>query len=145
MITMERTVTTAASPDAVFAYLSDFTTAAQWDPNAVEVVRTTGDGGVGTVYRVTSKFAGRTTELDYCVVDLEQTSLIRLVGEKKSITAVDTITIGSDDAGTHVTYAVEFSFHGPLRLAEPLLKFAVADLFKSGAIGLSEALDRPTV
>ena len=44
---LQRTVETAGSPDAVFAYLGDFTTTTQWDPGTVETTCVSGDGGVG--------------------------------------------------------------------------------------------------
>ncbi len=141
MITKKQTVHTPAPVEAVFARLADFTNAEQWDPNAVRVVRLTGDGGVGSTYRVTSRFAGATTDLDYALTELEPTSLIRLRGHKSSLTAVDTITIAPDGAGTAVTYAVEFSFHGVFRLLEPVLTLAVNKLFADGAEGLSAYLD----
>jgi uncharacterized protein YndB with AHSA1/START domain len=52
---LQRSVTVDASPEKVFAYLSDFTTTEEWDPGTVRCVRTSGDGGVGTVYLNTSK------------------------------------------------------------------------------------------
>lgn len=149
MISMERTVRTTAPARAVFDYLSDFTHAEQWDPNADRVVRNSGDGGVGSTYVVTSKFAGRTTDLEYRLVDLEPDRLIRLKGEKKSVTAIDTITVtGGDpaagDADTRVTYAVDFDFHGVLGWFEPVLKIAVRRLLNDGAVGLEEALAKLT-
>lgn len=142
MIEMSRTVHTAAPAKEVFEYLADFTTAQQWDPNAVRVQRTSGDGGVGTMYTVTSKFAGMTTDLDYQLTERVPNSRIRLKGEKKSITAVDTITITPEDSGTAVTYEVAFDFHGALHYAEPLLKLAVKKLLSDGAEGLSTELDK---
>ncbi len=142
MIEMQRTVFTHAPVAEVFAYLSDFTNAEQWDPNAVSVARLSGDGGVGTRYRVESTFAGRTTSLDYELTDLEPRSLIRLRGEKKSITAVDTITVTEGGARNVVTYAVAFEFKGVLRLFEPVLRLAVKRLLSDGAEGLTRELDR---
>ncbi|WP_228461205.1 SRPBCC family protein [Gordonia spumicola] len=138
---MQQTVVTTAPADAVFDYLADFTNAERWDPNALSVTTLDGDGGVGTTYRVDSKFAGRTTTLDYRLTELVPGSLIRLRGEKKSITAVDTITVTEGRSRTAVTYAVEFDFTGVLRFAEPLLRIAVARLFADGAEGLSRELD----
>ncbi|TWS21551.1 polyketide cyclase/dehydrase [Tsukamurella asaccharolytica] len=141
MITKQQTVHTSAPADAVFAYLADFTHAQQWDPNAIAVTRLAGDGGVGSVYRVTSRFAGARTDLDYELTDLEPTSLIRLRGHKSSLTAVDTITIAPEGAGSAVTYAVEFTFHGAFRFLEPVFTLAVNKLFTDGAKGLSAHLD----
>ncbi len=154
MISMERTVRTTAPAREVFDYLSDFTNAEQWDPNADRVVRNSGHGGVGSTYVVTSKFAGRTTELEYRLVDLEPGRLIRLRGEKKSVTAIDTITVtrgdstagypAAGDADTRVTYAVEFDFHGVLGWFEPVLRIAVRRLLNDGAVGLAAALAKLT-
>ncbi len=45
--------------DAVFAYLSDFTTTTEWDPGTVVTVNQHGDGGAGTTYLNTSTFVGQ--------------------------------------------------------------------------------------
>lgn len=145
MIEMQRTVQTTSSPVAVFDYLADFTNAAQWDPNTIDVARVHGDGAIGTEYRVTSTFAGRTTELNYQLTDLESHSLIRFRAGKKSVTAVDTLLIhgvDSVDGGTAVTYLVEFNFHGLLGLVEVLLKPAVRRLLDEGADSLRTELQK---
>ncbi|HVG84551.1 MAG TPA: SRPBCC family protein [Vicinamibacterales bacterium] len=142
MITKQHTVHTSAPANAVFAYLADFTNAQGWDPNAVAVTRLTGDGGVGSTYRVTSRFAGARTDLDYELAELEPTSLIRLRGHKSALTAVDTITIDPTATGSAVTYAVEFTFHGVFRFLEPVLSLAVNKLFTDGAEGLSAHLEK---
>ncbi|MGB3698448.1 MAG: SRPBCC family protein [Gordonia sp. (in: high G+C Gram-positive bacteria)] len=147
---MQCTVTTTAPAHAVFDYLADFTNAQFWDPNAVRVIRCGGDGGIGTEYRVTSRFAGRTTELGYRLTDLEPPLLIRLRGEKNSVTAVDTIVIEQTEAAgpetgppeTSVTYAVAFDFHGVLGILEPLLRSAVRRLLVQGADGLRAELQK---
>ncbi|GAC58049.1 hypothetical protein GOHSU_29_00320 [Gordonia hirsuta DSM 44140 = NBRC 16056] len=141
MISLQRTVQTATPARAVFEYLADFTTAQHWDPSAIRVTRIAGDGQVGSEYEVVSKFAGAQTELVYRLTDLESPTLIRLRGEKKAVTAVDTITVTSTPAGTEVTYAVEFDFHGFFRVLEPLLTIAVRRLLREGAEGLRTALN----
>ena len=130
MIKMQRELTTDSAPDAVFAYLSDFTTTEQWDPGTVRTVRIAGDGGVGTRYGNTSRFAGRTSELVY-----EVTALIPVI-------AHDTITVTAQPGGCLVTYRVRFAFQGWLRWAEPLLRPAVANLLDKGAQGLRRELAR---
>ncbi|WP_298445097.1 SRPBCC family protein [Gordonia sp. (in: high G+C Gram-positive bacteria)] len=140
MIRMQQVVRSPAPAPAVFDYLADFTNAVRWDPNTVRVTRLAGAGEVGTVYRVVSTFAGRSTELDYRLTDREPLALIRLRGEKKSVTAVDTIAVTAVDSGTEVCYTVEFDFHGVLGLAEPLLRPAVRSLLRAGADGLGRQL-----
>lgn len=142
MIELQRTVYTEAPAETVYNYLADFGNAEEWDPNAVSVERLAGDGGVGTEYRVKSMFAGRSTVLNYRVTELMPHSLIRLTGEKKAVTAVDTITIVTGAARTAVTYAVAFDFKGVFALAEPVLKIAVRRLLEQGAEGLSRELQK---
>ena len=62
-----KTVVVEKPLDAVFGYLSDFTTTTDWDPGTVTTVRRHGNGGVGTTYLNTSTFLGRTTQLTYVV------------------------------------------------------------------------------
>lgn len=142
MIKMQRELTTDAAPDAVFAYLADFTTTEQWDPGTVRTVRIDGDGGVGTRYANTSRFAGRTSGLLYVVIGLTPGQSIELRGENASVIAHDTITVAAHADGCVITYRVRFAFQGWLRWAEPLLRVAVANLLDKGVQGLRRELAR---
>ncbi|MBI5737034.1 MAG: SRPBCC family protein, partial [Mycolicibacterium neoaurum] len=103
MIEMEREVTTAVAPDRVFAYLSDFTTTEQWEPATVRTVRISGDGGVGTRYANTSRFAGRTSDLEYEVLGVTPGRSIQLRGHNDSLIAHDIITVTPCEGGSKVT------------------------------------------
>lgn len=142
MITMQRKVNTGVAPDAVFAYLADFTTTEQWDPGTVRTVRVCGDGGVGTRYANTSRFAGRTSDLVYAVTALTPGQSIRLRGENASVIAHDCITVAAEADRCLITYRVDFAFRGWLRWAEPLLRPAVAKLLDNGVQGLRRELAR---
>lgn len=142
MIRMQRQVTAGCPPEVAFAYLADFTTTEQWDPGTVRTERLSGDGGVGTHYANTSRFAGRTSDLVYEVTALTPGESIELRGENASVVAHDTITVAGRPNGCLVTYQVEFAFAGWLRWVEPLLRFAVADLLDKGARGLDRELAR---
>ena len=143
MIDMRREVTTAAPADAVFAYLADFTTTERWDPGTVRTARISGDGGVGTRYANTSRFAGRTSDLVYEVVALTPGRSIELRGENASLIAHDMITVTAHPSGrTMVTYRIRFAFQGWLRWVEPLLRLAVIRLLDEGARGLRRELDQ---
>ena len=75
MTTIERTVSTTAPPEKVFAYLLDFRHTTEWDAGTVSCERVSGDGGPGTVYRNVSEFAGNTVELEYTVEPVERADL----------------------------------------------------------------------
>ena len=137
-----KTVVAGKPLDAVFGYLSDFTTTTDWDPGTVTTVRRHGNGGVGTTYLNTSTFLGRTTQLTYVVEELVDQQLIRLRGENKTVIAVDTLTFRPVASGTEVTYAAEFTFKGLSRIVAPLLKPAFERLGNQAEAGLRNALNR---
>ena len=128
--------------DVVFDYLSDFTTTTEWDPGTVATVNRHGDGGVGTAYLNTSTFLGRRTQLTYVVREFVPGKRIRLQGESKTVTAVDTMTFRGIEGGTEVTYTAEFTFKGPSRLLAPLLRPAFERLGKKAQTGMRKALNQ---
>jgi Polyketide cyclase / dehydrase and lipid transport len=139
---LQKTVIVDKPLDAVFNYLSDFTTTTEWDPGTVVTVNHHGDGGVGTTYLNTSTFLGRKTQLTYIVGEFIPGKRIRLRGENKTVVAVDTLTFRSVASGTEVTYAAEFTFKGLSRIAAPLLKPAFERLGNEAEAGMRKALNR---
>jgi len=142
MMVIERTVRTDTPLDQVWDYLSDFTTTTEWDPGTVRTVLLSGDGGTGTEYRNTSRFAGRETELVYVVQEVEPQQRIVLRAENKTLVATDTMTMRAAGSGTEVTYHARFDFKGVAKYLEPLLKLPVKKLGDEGERGLREALGR---
>lgn len=139
---LERTVHTEKPVDVVFAYLADFTTTTEWDPGTVRTTRESGDGGVGTVYRNVSKFAGRETELTYTVVELVPSQRIALEGRNRSVTAHDMMSFSTVATGTDVHYVADFDFG---RLT-PLVSLVMRPFFKrlgdQAEKGMAQALAR---
>ena len=142
MITVVRTVRTAAAIDVVWPYLSDFTNAEQWDPATVSCTRTdAGPVDVGATYQNVSRFRGRTTTLEYTVETFDPPHHFVLIGRNKSVSSRDDMTLSSVDAGTELVYTARFSFSGLARLAEPLLKGALTKLADDTAVSLKRNLD----
>ena len=138
-----RRIVTAEKPLAeVFAYLSDFTTTTEWDPGTVQTVLTSGDGGFGTEYLNTSKFAGRETQLTYVVEDLVPNRHISLRGENKTVIAHDTMTFRENGGRTEVTYTADFTFKGITKFIAPLMKPAFTRLGDEAETGMAAALAR---
>jgi carbon monoxide dehydrogenase subunit G len=137
---LQRTVETNASPEAVFAYLSDFTNTNEWDPGTVQTVLVSGDGGVGTTYRNTSKFMGRETELTYEVVKHQPNSLFALRGENSSVIANDSMEIAPNGFASRVTYTADFQFKGIGRFLAPLLAPGLKKLGDEAQEGLRKGL-----
>lgn len=147
---IERVVTVDKPVDRVFAYLTDFTNMAEWDPGTVRTERVAGEGGVGTRYHNTSKFLGRKTELDYLVIECVPGEKLVLRGENATVVALETMTFvrtltGAGAAageGTTVTYRAEFEFKGIAKLVAPLLAPAFKKLGDEAEAGLRSALGR---
>lgn len=142
MPTLVRTVHTSTPPGAVYDFLTDFATAVQWDSGTVKCWLTSGDGGVGSVWRNISEFAGRQVELDYTKLDDDGASRLVFEGVNKTTTSHDTITIRPEGAGSAVEYRADFSFRGAARLLGPVLKLLLERLGDATAKSLTEALDR---
>ncbi|WP_030202774.1 SRPBCC family protein [Streptomyces sp. NRRL S-87] len=137
MIAVERSFVVHRPLSELVAYLEDFARAEEWDPGTVSCVRLD-DGPVrpGARWRNTSRFRGRTTELDYRLVVREPARLV-FVGENGTVTAVDDLRFvgvgvgeGGDAGGggggagprTRLTYRASLTFKGLARLAAPFLR-----------------------
>jgi hypothetical protein len=145
MLSAQRTFTTITPPDVVFAYLSDFTRAAEWDPGTVECTRLEGDGGAGTRYRNVSSFLGRTTTVEYVAEELTAPGFLHFRGHNEQFTGHDRIRLeGAADGGTgtQVTYDAQFSFHGASRVAVPLVALYLPHLAKKTVATMRDRLDR---
>lgn len=142
MLSAHRSFSTTSPPDVVFAYLSDFTHAQEWDPGTVECVRVEGDGGVGTRYRNVSSFLGRRTELEYVADELVAPTFVHFAGHNQQFDGHDRIRLEASGAGTRVTYHAEFSFSGASRVAVPLVALYLPVLANKTVAQMKRALDR---
>jgi Polyketide cyclase / dehydrase and lipid transport len=107
----------------------------------VRTTRESGTGGPGTVYRNTSRFLGRTTELRYVVTDHRAPREVALRGENRTVVAHDTITLTEAGPGrVEITYRARFTFKGWTRLLGPLTAPAFRRLGDKAADGLRAAL-----
>jgi hypothetical protein len=142
MLSAHRTFTTTSAPDVVYAYLSDFTNAEEWDPGTVECARLDGHGGVGTRYRNVSSFLGRKTELEYVAEQLNAPTFVHFVGHNEQFDGHDRIRLEASGAGTQVTYDAEFSFSGASRVAVPLVALYLPVLANKTVAQMKQSLDR---
>jgi Polyketide cyclase / dehydrase and lipid transport len=137
-------IDTLWTPHGAFAYLSDFSTSAEWDPGVVEAERVSaGAVGEGTEFRLVAEFLGRKTPLTYRVVEYEPPSAVTFVGENANVISHDRITFETIPTGTRVTYDADLRLKGLLRLADPLLALAFNRVGLRALVGLREVLERP--
>jgi len=139
-IILSKTLKSKKSAEELFAYFSDFTTTNEWDPNTVKTTKLSGDGGIGTKYANTSSFNGRESSLVYEVIEYQPNSIIRLRGENKSLTAVDTMKVEELNGERQFTYEARFRFKGIAKIAAPFLKKAFDKLAADAETGLRKVL-----
>jgi carbon monoxide dehydrogenase subunit G len=146
MARYKATVDSPRSPDAVFVYLSDFSTAEEWDPGTVQSERL-GEGplGEGTEFRLVAAFLGRETTLIYRIVEYDPPNAVTFRGENSTVVSLDRITFEPSDGGTRVTYDAELMLKGPLRFADPLLGLAFKRVGGHALTGLRKTIgtDQP--
>lgn len=142
MKAIDREITVTTARQRVWDYLVDFTNTEEWDPPTKSTTRTSGDGGVGTVYRNVSSMMGKDVEIDYTVVQCEAPRLLQLRGETGSMHMVDTITLEKTPAGTTVHYRAEFHPEGAAKLAEPLMPLGLERLGDKSADQLERCLQQ---
>lgn len=127
-----------------FAYVADFTTAAEWDPGIVES-RRVGDGPteLGSRFEVVALFRGKRVPFTYEVTALDEGRRIVLSGEGGRATSVDEITFEPAGTGTRITYEADLRLKGVFRVAEPFLGGTTAEMGRKALAGLKAALDEP--
>jgi uncharacterized protein YndB with AHSA1/START domain len=142
MASYEAVVESPRSIDDVFAYLSDFSNTAEWDPGVVEAERLSdGELGLGSRFRVVSSAAGSHQTLEYEITEWDPPHRLVLVGTTPRLRSVDTLTfVATDDGGTQVTYHADLTLHGAARVADPVLHLAFQVIGRRADQGLREVL-----
>lgn len=142
MPTVERTFTVTPPPAEVIEYLKDFARTEEWDPGTQSCTQNgSGPVQVGTTWHNVSKFAGRETELEYELKELTDSRLV-FVGNNKSATTTDTITVLPQGTGSEITYRADLELHGLASVAGPALKPIFEKLADDTEKQLTEVLDR---
>ena len=148
MVRYRATLETEQEREAVFAYLSDYSTAREWDPGVVAAERlSAGPLAEGAEFRVETALLGRTTALTYRIVHYDPPRAVSFRAESSTVVSEDTITFEHTAAGTRITYDAGLRLQGPLRIADPVLRVALAASGDRARDGLRRRLPpaRPAV
>lgn len=145
MARYKATVTSPASCEAVFDYLADFRSAAEWDPGVRKARLCRGEPGrPGAEFEITSRFLGRDVLLIYRTVEVDRPRRVLLVAESSSVVSRDEITVAElADGGTAVTYAADLRLRGLLRVLDPVLGILFTRIGVNARDGLATKLARP--
>lgn len=129
-----------------FRYLADFSNARFWDPSVVAArALTPGQIAVGSTFRLTTRFLGRDTVIDYTVAELVEDRSVRLEAENRFVRSVDTLTVDGGDSTCTLVYDATLQPKGLLVLASPVLSLAFARLGRAAEDGLDDQLHRLAV
>lgn len=116
------TIDSVLPPTRAFDYLADFSSSEEWDPGVVEAQRLDeGAVGVGSKFRVVSRFAGRDVPLQYEIVELDPGRKVVLRAESKTVVSLDTISFAPREGGSSVTYDADLRLKGVAKLLDPVL------------------------
>jgi carbon monoxide dehydrogenase subunit G len=142
MPTVARSFTVTAHPPRVIDYLKDFGNTEEWDPGTQTCIRR-GDGeiGEGASWHNVSKIFGVTAELTYTLEELTESTLV-FVGESKSSTSTDTITVEPDDSGSRLTYRADLEMKGAAKILNPVMKLVFEKLASDTEKQLSRVLNQ---
>jgi hypothetical protein len=136
------TVESTMPPEAAFDYLAEFSNAREWDPGVVEATNVTGHPvGLGSRFRLVSRFLGRSVPLEYRVTAFDRPSRVVLTAAEEKVRSVDEIRFVPTERGTRVTYDADLRVTTPLgRLLDPLLAVVFRRIGTRAAAGLRRAL-----
>jgi carbon monoxide dehydrogenase subunit G len=125
--------------DEVFAFVSDFSTTAWYDPG-VAAAKRLDPVGLGARFEVDALFLGRRLPMSYTIVAWEPPHRVVLEGVAATSRARDEITFAATDGGTRVDWQLELQLLGPGRVVEPLLRPALLRLGRRALDGLAAHL-----
>ena len=144
MPTASRSVTVDRPIDRVAAFLSDFTTTAQWDPHTASCHRLdSGPLRLGARFENVQRLAGHDSTLVYEVTEYEPGRRIVLEGGNDTVRTRDEMTFAeTGDGETTVTYTVDVRLLGAAKLGELLVPAVMKKVADDGEDGMRERLLR---
>lgn len=138
-----RRIPSSWSAERAFAYLSDFSNAARWDPGVVRANRV--DGGpiqLGSAFDLAVKVGRRTPVMRYEVSALGARS-VTFRAALGSLRSEDTVTVEPTPTGCTVTYDASLALRGVAAVANPLLALAFRRVVDRAAASLEAILAGP--
>ena len=142
MTTLRESIQTTLPIDETFAYVADFANAQEWDPGVASADRLDpGPVRIGSRYRLGVRIGRRVAPMEYRVSVFEPSTRVVLVGSGSGVSAVDEIRFERTAGGTRVDYTADIRLDGVLRLMQPFLGRAFANLGRNAVEGMQRELD----
>lgn len=147
MTTLRERIDTSLPLGEAFAFIADFSNAAQWDPGVAssERVDARPDAepiGTGSRFRLGVRMGGRVAPMEYAITTWDPPHRVVLVGAGSGVSAVDDIRFRAMPSGTRIDYVADIRLTGLLRLLSPFTRGAFATLARNARQGMARALDQ---
>ena len=124
MTPVEVAVRVDADPDVTFDYIADFEHNPEWQSGIASATWTSdGPPGVGSTYRQTAAFLGRTIETEFEVTAYEPGRLVRIESVSSTFPIRVTRRVEPVDGGALVSAVIEGEPAGLFALLGPLLRW----------------------
>lgn len=142
MPTVSRQFSVKPPPTQVVEYLKHFENTEEWDPGTQTCTRTSsGQVGEGATWHNVSKIFGVTAKLTYTLKELTESKLV-FVGENKSSTSRDTITVDAAGTGSRLTYRADLAMKGAAKVLNPVMKLVFEKLANDTEKQMTTVLNR---
>lgn len=142
MTTISEQIDTTLPIEDAFAYVGDFATNQEWDPNTESATRLdAGPIGVGSRYALRVRVGNRVAPMEYRVTEWDPPRRVVLVGEGSGVWSLDDIQFEpTPSGGTTIHYMAEIKLTGLLRFVQPFLGGAFAKIGRGAADGMRQEL-----
>lgn len=142
MTVLHEQIDVARPAHEAFAYVSDFTTTAEWDSTALRARQlTSGPVAVGTRFEVVCALPLGSVTLIYRVEALQPDELIVLRGTCSFFEVEDTITFTPSARGTLIDYQAAFTFTPAIARFEGMFQAGLERMGRASVEGLAQALE----
>ena len=156
MATFERTILLPRPLAASFAFVSDFTNSAKWDPRTYEARRlTAGPIGVGTKFVLRGGIVSKETlarfdvpdvlrqaqELPYEIMEFEPGRTMVLRGETHDMSYEDRLEFSADGDTTALKYSATLTLSGWRALGAPILDVVFPAIGDDATSGIAAAVE----
>jgi carbon monoxide dehydrogenase subunit G len=141
MPTLREQIETTLPADEAFAFVADFANSMVWDPGVAASVRLDeGPLKVGARYRLSVRLGRRVAPMEYTITELDAPRRVVLAGRGSGVEALDDIRFEATPTGTLIDYTADIRLVGLLRLLQPFLGGAFAEVGRKAAGGMRRAL-----
>lgn len=135
-------IASKSSVEEAFAYMSDLTNFAEWDPGVTKAVAVPGvELDPPRQVDVTVKGLFGPLELRYKITQYDKPNKVVAEAESKMLRSVDIITVEATDDGSLVVYDAELTLNGPVSILGGLVQPLFDRIGAKAAAGMAKALN----